>query len=178
MFSPLTFPKTQCSLHSATSLACGLAFLALLFAIMLAFRPARLASVMALIFSVLAAIIATIAFAIDVALTTIAKNKVKDVTDGNLKVTVSDLIDGHMYVTEYMRVTVRSCTLDDAWCDGRSVGCYSSCLLRYLYWGQTVRHILPSFDIIRLMPPVSAAAMPRNSKHLPYMTYDSDRLKS
>jgi len=68
-------------------IACGLAFLALIFAIMLAFRPARLASAMALIFSVLAAIVATVAFAIDVALTTIAKNKIRDATDGNLKVT-------------------------------------------------------------------------------------------
>jgi hypothetical protein len=62
--------------------------LALLFALMLAFRPARLASVMALIFSVLAAIVATVAFAIDVAITTVAKNKVSDATNGNLKVTV------------------------------------------------------------------------------------------
>ncbi|CUA74975.1 hypothetical protein RSOLAG22IIIB_01610 [Rhizoctonia solani] len=68
-------------------IACGLAFLALLFALMLLCRPARLASVMALVFSVLAAIVATVAFAIDVALTTIAKNKVGDATDGNLKVT-------------------------------------------------------------------------------------------
>ncbi|KAH7340808.1 actin cortical patch SUR7/pH-response regulator pali [Rhizoctonia solani] len=68
-------------------IACGLAFLALLFALMLLFRPARLASAMALIFSVLAAIVATVAFAIDVALTTVAKNKVSDATDGNLKVT-------------------------------------------------------------------------------------------
>ncbi|CAE6520624.1 unnamed protein product [Rhizoctonia solani] len=68
-------------------IACGLAFLALLFALMLLCRPARLASAMALVFSVLAAILATIAFAIDVALTTIAKNKVSDATDGNLKVT-------------------------------------------------------------------------------------------
>ncbi|CAE6468781.1 unnamed protein product [Rhizoctonia solani] len=68
-------------------IACGLAFLALLFALMLLCRPARLASAMALVFSVLAAIVATIAFAIDVALTTIARNKVRDATDGNLKVT-------------------------------------------------------------------------------------------
>lgn len=68
-------------------IACGLAFLALLFALMLIFRPARLASAVALIFSVLAAIVATIAFAIDVALTTIARNKIGDATDGNLKVT-------------------------------------------------------------------------------------------
>ncbi|KAG9081413.1 hypothetical protein FRC06_005592, partial [Ceratobasidium sp. 370] len=68
-------------------IACGLAFLALVFALMLACRPARLASVMALIFSVLAAIIATIAFAVDIALTTIAKNKVGDITDNRLKVT-------------------------------------------------------------------------------------------
>ncbi|CCO28049.1 hypothetical protein BN14_02041 [Rhizoctonia solani AG-1 IB] len=68
-------------------IACGLAFLALLFALLLLFKPARLASAMALIFSVLAAIIATVAFAIDVALTTIARNKVRDATDGNLRVT-------------------------------------------------------------------------------------------
>ncbi|CAE7224269.1 unnamed protein product [Rhizoctonia solani] len=68
-------------------IACGLAFLALLFALMLLCRPARLASVVALIFSVLAAIVATIAFAVDVALVTIARNKVRDATDGNLKVT-------------------------------------------------------------------------------------------
>jgi len=68
-------------------IACGLAFLALVFALMLARRPARLASAMALIFSVLAAIIATIAFAVDVALTTIAKNKVGDITNNRLKVT-------------------------------------------------------------------------------------------
>ncbi|CAE6414300.1 unnamed protein product [Rhizoctonia solani] len=68
-------------------IACGLAFLALLFALMLLCRPVRLASAMALVFSVLAAIVATVAFAIDVALTTIAKNKVGDATDGNLKVT-------------------------------------------------------------------------------------------
>jgi len=68
-------------------IACGLAFLALIFALMLLCRPARLASAMALIFSVLAAIVATVAFAIDIAFTTIAKNKVKDVTNGNLKVT-------------------------------------------------------------------------------------------
>lgn len=55
---------------------------------MLLFRPARLASAVALIFSILAAIVATIAFAIDVALTTIARNKIGDATDGNLKVTV------------------------------------------------------------------------------------------
>ncbi|CAE6460346.1 unnamed protein product [Rhizoctonia solani] len=68
-------------------IACGLAFLALLFALMLLCRPARLASAMALIFSTLAAIVATVAFAIDVALATIARNKVNDATDGNLKVT-------------------------------------------------------------------------------------------
>ncbi|CAE6437102.1 hypothetical protein ACGC1H_004446 [Rhizoctonia solani] len=68
-------------------IACGLAFLALLFALMLLCRPARFASAIALVFSVLAAIVATVAFAIDVALTTIAKNKVRDATDGNLKVT-------------------------------------------------------------------------------------------
>jgi len=68
-------------------IACGLAFLALIFALMLLFRPARLASAMALVFSVLAAIVATVAFAIDIALTTIARNKVSDATDGNLKVT-------------------------------------------------------------------------------------------
>ncbi|QRW00753.1 SUR7/Pali family protein [Ceratobasidium sp. AG-Ba] len=68
-------------------IACGLAFLALLFAIMLAFRPARLASAMTLIFAVLAAIVATVAFAVDVALTTIARNKIGDVTDNELKVT-------------------------------------------------------------------------------------------
>ncbi|KAF8610207.1 hypothetical protein BDV93DRAFT_540074 [Ceratobasidium sp. AG-I] len=68
-------------------IACGLAFLALVFALMLLFRPARLASAMALVFSVLAAIVATVAFAIDIALTTVAKNKVSNATDGNLKVT-------------------------------------------------------------------------------------------
>ncbi|KAG8693915.1 hypothetical protein FRC09_010190 [Ceratobasidium sp. 395] len=68
-------------------IACGLAFLALLFAIMLAFRPARIASAFALILSVLAAIVATVAFAIDVAIATVAKNKVSDITDDRLKVT-------------------------------------------------------------------------------------------
>ncbi|CAE6416382.1 unnamed protein product [Rhizoctonia solani] len=68
-------------------IACGLAFLALLFALMLLCRPARLASAMALVFSVLAAIVTTVAFAIDVALTTIARNKVRDATDGNFVVT-------------------------------------------------------------------------------------------
>ncbi|KAJ1309837.1 hypothetical protein OPQ81_006602 [Rhizoctonia solani] len=68
-------------------IACGLAFLALVFALMLLFRPARLASAMALIFSVLAAIVATVAFAIDIAVISIAKNKVSNATDGNLKVT-------------------------------------------------------------------------------------------
>ncbi|KAG9122008.1 hypothetical protein FRC07_001792 [Ceratobasidium sp. 392] len=68
-------------------IACGLAFLAFIFAIMLAFRPARLASVMALIFSVLAAIVATVAFAIDVALVTVARNKIADVSDNRLKIT-------------------------------------------------------------------------------------------
>ncbi|KAB5596468.1 hypothetical protein CTheo_105 [Ceratobasidium theobromae] len=68
-------------------IACGLAFLALLFAFWLICRPARLASAMALVFSVLAAIIATIAFAVDIALTTVAKNKISSATDGNLKIT-------------------------------------------------------------------------------------------
>ncbi|CAE6415979.1 unnamed protein product [Rhizoctonia solani] len=67
-------------------IACGLAFLAFLFTLVLSCRPRRLTSVMALVFSALAAIAATLVLLIDVSIITIAERKVREATHGNLEV--------------------------------------------------------------------------------------------
>ncbi|CAE6510032.1 unnamed protein product [Rhizoctonia solani] len=77
-------------------IACGLAFLALLFILVLRFalifgyRPARLVP-MGSVLLALAAVVATVAFTVDVTLTAFARNKVSDAADvnPNLKVQIT-----------------------------------------------------------------------------------------
>ncbi|KDN40058.1 hypothetical protein RSAG8_08379, partial [Rhizoctonia solani AG-8 WAC10335] len=69
-------------------IACGFAFLALLFTLILKLpcRPLRFIPTMILAFFVLSAIASTVAFAIDLALITSARNKVREATKGRLAI--------------------------------------------------------------------------------------------